>query len=800
MDERKSSGPLENLTIVEHGQGVAASYAGRLFGVMGASVIKLEPPGGAELRHAEPMLPGNPPRSALFEYLNVNKHSVTCDLGSPEGCDQFKSLLRKADLLIDDTPVQTRTDLGLDPDALSESHPDLIFLSLLPYGSFGEDANKRAYEINAFHSGGEGYLMPNGLARELFPDRPPLKVYGHFAELIGGTSAIIGAIAALIARPTAGGQFVDVATQDANVGLSAFNIQRYGDGVLENRDERSFKYGGVMACTDGYVQLLTLEAHQWQGLVHLVGDPAWAVIPEFDDPMERGRRGPEINKRLRAWFETQTVEDVVRRGQELSVPICKYNTPEDLLTGAQMVAREVFQPIHLPGVGDTRMQTAPFKFSSGALHITQAAPPAGADAEAVMYASSRNAAPSPKRHVANTGEAPLAGMRVADFTLHAAGPFAAHMLSLLGAEVIKIESSLRPDIFRRPHPVYGRLDVATFDQVAANKLSLTLNLKHPEGAAIAKRLVAISDVVAESFRPGVMDRLGLDYESLKAVKPDIVMVSVSASGQDGPERGYAGYAPLFGAAGGLGTLTGYTDGPPIEIRHVMDHSTGLTAAAGVIAALYCQRISGQGQHVDVAAREVASSLIGDAMMLYAATGREPHRCGNADPDMAPHGVYRAKGDDNWVAIAVRTEQEWRALADTMDGVDGINNPRFLTRSARQQHAEILDRLIEGWTRERDANQVTELLQAAGVAASPSLNAQQIVDSPHLRARGTIVDLERSNGERRAVTGPLWQFSKTRASICRWTPELGEHNAYVLGNLLGLDTEEIKRLVDNGVVT
>ena len=187
---------------------------------------------------------------------------------------------------------------------------------------------------------------------------------------------------------------------------------------------------------------------------------------------------------------------------------------------------------------------------------------------------------------------PLRGVRVADFTLHAAGPFCAHMLALLGAECIKIETAGRLDIFRKPHPVYGRMGAATFDQVTSNKLSVQLNLKQPRGVELAKRLVAVSDIVAESFRPGVMDRLGLNYEALKAVKPDIVMVSVSASGQTGPERGYAGYAPLFGAAGGLGTLTGYEDGPPTEIRHVMDHSTGLTAAMAVLAAYLRKKRTG----------------------------------------------------------------------------------------------------------------------------------------------------------------------------------------------------------------
>ena len=260
---------------------------------------------------------------------------------------------------------------------------------------------------------------------------------------------------------------------------------------------------------------------------------------------------------------------------------------------------------------------------------------------------------------------PLQGVRIADFTLHAAGPFCAHLLSLLGAECIKIETAERPDIFRKPHPVYGRMGAATFDQVASNKLSVQLNLKQPRGVELAKRLVAVSDIVAESFRPGVMERLGLSYEALKAVKPDIVMVSVSASGQTGPERGYAGYAPLFGAAGGLGTLTGYEDGPPTEIRHVMDHSTGLTAAMATLAAYLRKKRTGAGQHVDVAAREVACGFIGDALLQFAATGVAPRRTGNDAPQIAPHNVYPCAGEDAWVSIVVATDDEWRAFANAM---------------------------------------------------------------------------------------------------------------------------------------
>ncbi len=393
-----------------------------------------------------------------------------------------------------------------------------------------------------------------------------------------------------------------------------------------------------------------------------------------------------------------------------------------------------------------------------------------------------------------TAKPPLHGVRVADFTLHAAGPFCAHLLSLLGAECIKIETAGRPDIFRKPHPVYGRMAAATFDQVASNKLSVQLNLKDPRGVELAKRLVAVSDIVAESFRPGVMDRLGLNYEALKAVKPDIVMVSVSASGQTGPERGYAGYAPLFGAAGGLGTLTGYEDGPPTEIRHVMDHSTGLTAAMATLAAYLRKKRTGAGQHVDVAAREVACGFIGDALLQFAATGVPPRRTGNDAPQIAPHNVYPCAGDDTWVSIVVATEDEWRAFAKALQRPEWLTDIRFASAQMRCTHRRELDAQVSAWTRDRSREEVTRILQGVGVAAFPSYTAQDIVDDPHLNERGTIKTMISPDGESRKVVGPAWRFSRTPAKIDRWTPKLGEHNQYIFGELLGLEAQEIEDLI------
>ncbi|OGA52975.1 MAG: hypothetical protein A3G24_24020, partial [Betaproteobacteria bacterium RIFCSPLOWO2_12_FULL_62_13] len=693
--------PLRGFTVIEHAEGVAASYAGRMLAVMGATVIKVEAPGeGSALRRSEPLLTREPAASALFHYLNAGKRFVTCDAVSSEGRGLLGELMGRAELLIDDTPVARRSALDLDPETIAGRHPDLVFLSVLPFGAAGAHADYRACELNVFHAGGEGYLMPNGLTLEMFPDRPPVKIYGHFAEIMGGTSAVCAALSALLVREEAGGQFVDVSVQDANILVGCFAVQRLGDGVLENRHGRSFKYGGVLECSDGYIGILTLEQHQWDGLIKLMGDPDWASDPALRDPLERGRRGAEINKHLRAWARTQHVEDVVRNGQALGVPLAKYNEPSDILESAQSKVRGVFSPLDISGWGPVPMFTAPFLLGGEALTLARAVTEPGADNHAIWCdwlghqpmeveqwgrheepnerAKGRRPQPSPPTplpegeggfevqmgvdHLHNTPTQPLHGVRVADFTLHAAGPFCAHVLSLLGAECIKIETAERPDIFRKPHPVYGRMESATFDQVASNKLSIRLNLKQPRGVDLAKRLVAVCDIVAESFRPGVMDRLGLSYEALKAVKPDIVMVSVSASGQTGPERGYAGYAPLFGAAGGLGTLTGYEDGPPTEIRHVMDHSSGLTAAMATLAAYLLKKRTGAGQHVDVAAREVACGFIGDALLQFAATGVAPRRTGNDAPQIAPHNVYPCAGEDRWVSIVVSTEGEWRAFA------------------------------------------------------------------------------------------------------------------------------------------
>ena len=368
--------PLQGIKVAEIASGVAAAYAGRLMASMGADVIMVEPPGGSPLRQEPPFLGPDSKESALFAYLAAGKRSVICDLVAESGRADCDGLLAGMDILMDDTPVMRRNVVGLDPARIAARHPRLVHLSVLPFGAHGPKAGWKGSELNIIHACGEGFLLPNGLSADLFPERPPLKIAGHFAEMQGGIAAALAGLAALWSGK---GQFVDVSAQDAAVAVGAFTVQRYGDGSLEHRASRSFRYGGVIACRDGYVELLTLEERQWYGLVDLLGQPDWATGPALADPAERSARGADLNARIRAWALHQDVDELVARAQKLGVPMARYNTPEQVLAGRHEQARGLFSEIAVPGGGKSRIQTGPFRFGPQPLPVCQWPSEAGAD-------------------------------------------------------------------------------------------------------------------------------------------------------------------------------------------------------------------------------------------------------------------------------------------------------------------------------------------------------------------------------------------------------------------------------------
>lgn len=375
--------PLSGCCVVERSRTVAAAYAGRLLAAMGARVVMLEPGSGHRLREAAPLLEQTG-ESALFAYLAAGKRSLVCDPESTEGRALLERELEHADILLDDTPIRERAAQGLDPADIAKRFPELVHVSVLPFGASGPKANWDGEEVNLMHAGGEGFLLPNGLSNERFPDRPPLMIYGHFAGYQGGCSAALCALTAWWAAPLAGGQYVDVSVQDAAVAVGAFALQRLGDGSLEHRTTRSFRYGGVFEALDGHVEVLTLEDRQWSALVQLLGRPAWADEAALRDPLERSRRGAEINGHIREWMARHPVEEIVARAQALGVPAAKYRTPAEVVAGAHEAARGLFGEATLESGTQVDVLVAPFQFRCTPLARETRVPALGELAEEVL--------------------------------------------------------------------------------------------------------------------------------------------------------------------------------------------------------------------------------------------------------------------------------------------------------------------------------------------------------------------------------------------------------------------------------
>lgn len=391
---------------------------------------------------------------------------------------------------------------------------------------------------------------------------------------------------------------------------------------------------------------------------------------------------------------------------------------------------------------------------------------------------------------------PLQGVRVVELTKVWAGPYAGKLFSFLGAEVIRIESEGSLDVTR----TYGVADINKapgFQAVNPQKLSVQIDMKTKEGIDLILDLVSKADILIENLRPGAVKRLGLGYDKIKAVKPDIIYTSMGMYGSEGPLSYQTGYAPCFAALGGLSSLVGYEGGAPagMNVRYA-DSTFGAIAAYASIVALMHRRRTGLGQFIDVSAVECMASMIGDTVMDYSLNGVIHESDGNRHGDMAPHGVYPCANDE-WISIAVSSDVAWQALTVAMEQPELAVNPKFATLEQRKTHAEELDRLLSAWTPSWDAADLVTFLQAKGIAAGKSQSSVDMISDSHLWLRDFYHEVTNSDGSTRPILGPGWKMSRG-AQINDGAPRLGEHNAYVFGDILGLSAEEQARLAAAGI--
>lgn len=388
----------------------------------------------------------------------------------------------------------------------------------------------------------------------------------------------------------------------------------------------------------------------------------------------------------------------------------------------------------------------------------------------------------------------LEGIKVVDFTWHLTGPLSTKALSDCGAEVIRVESRKRPDIQR------VGAKTGSFSQYNTGKLGITLNLATPKGLELCKRLIARADVVVENFAGGAMERMGLGYEVLRKIKPDIIMCSSCMQGQTGPHAKHPGSGHKLTSLAGYSHITGWPDRDPGFIGAYTDFIGPRFNIIAIMAALEYRRRTGKGQYLDMSQFENAVHFISGLALDYQVNKRAVARIGNQCEYAAPHNAYRCLGQDRWCTIAVFNDQEWRSFCDVIGNPEWTHDPRFTTLSARKKNEQELDKHIEDWTRDKTAEDVMTSMQNKGVPAGVVETGEDILDrDPQFKHRNTFVQLDHPDGGKyRTQAGPHFLMSKTKFDVRR-APRLGEHNEYVFKGILGLSEAEYDTLVKDGVI-
>lgn len=401
------------------------------------------------------------------------------------------------------------------------------------------------------------------------------------------------------------------------------------------------------------------------------------------------------------------------------------------------------------------------------------------------------------------GRLPLEGYRVCDFGWVFAGAVLGQVFADMGAEVIKVESRKRLDGLRlgRVFELGETLELnPSFHMLNRSKRSVTIDMSAPEGFELLKKLIAVSDLVVDNFRAGVLKRHGLDYESLRKIRPDVVQISMSPAGQTGPLNNILAYAPIMGALAGVDSLMGYYGERPLGVKHVnLDPVSSLFGAFCALTALNHRQETGQGQYIDLSEQEVGIQFIGEAVMEYVMTGRVPGTQGTRHPAMCPHGNYPCKGDDEWIAIAVKTEEEWKALCKAMGNPPWAEEEKFRDQPSRLQHVAEIDTHMAEWTSRFSSGELFNSLQSVGVAATPSYSIEGVFFDPHFKEREVYQEVEHpKTGNEFLYTTPI-RFNETPGRTWRHAPLLGQDNNYVLEEVLGVDNKELERLVESQVV-
>ncbi|MGE2720561.1 CoA transferase [Mycolicibacterium celeriflavum] len=785
---------LDEYTVVDLSSGIAGGYATKLLADGGATVIKVESPQGDPLRgwsasgaRIEPGADG-----ALFSFLACSKQSVVVDPQRADDLDVLRALLASADAVVWSRGSQVAELDEFTPAALADAYGHLTVTAITPFGLDGPWADKPATEFTLQAWSG-GVI---GLGRGA-PDRAPVFVAGQIGEWLAGAFAAAGTTA------TASG-LVDVAILEAQILCLTYYSVSFNDALGRPfRDRRRLTVPGVASAADGLVALGCGTAQQWFDLCAMVGHDEW--IDEGGD-LSITEQANIHAEQIYEWVRENRVEDILELSSAFRIPNAPVGNGATVTGFEQFVERGTF--VTNPRDGFTQ-PGPPYRTSPSLLRDPQPAPRLGEHTEQYRSRTVHQGRDSAEiTTLGGISRTPFEGLRVLDMTSFWAGPSCTHMLALLGAEVIHVESTARPDGTRLIAGVpiteeqwWERSPI--FSGLNTNKKSVTLDIRSQRGVELLRRLITTCDVIVENYTPRVLDQIGLDFDAVHRLRPDAIVMRMPGFGLDGPWRDKPAFAYVIEDCSGITWLTGHPDQNPVEPYSVGDPNAGVHGLNALLLALAHRRRTGEGVRIEAAMVDAALNVAAEQVIEYSAYGNLLQRQGNRGPTAAPQNLYRTSEldefgrPDDWVAIAVATDEQWVSLVDAL-GRPAWATDEMATAGGRRRHHDAIDEHLGAWCAARTGDQIVETLWAAGVPVAKVMQPHRVGDLPQLVHRGFYEAVDHPvNPAARHSTLPM-RIASIPAFHRHPAPLLGQHNREVLTGL-GLDDGEIAELEDQGVI-
>jgi crotonobetainyl-CoA:carnitine CoA-transferase CaiB-like acyl-CoA transferase len=830
--------PLDDVRVIDLTQHTAGPFGTRVLADYGADVIKIEPSGGDPARRLPPF-PADEPgveRSALFQFLNTNKRSVVLDLKTDPDRHRLLQLVSGADAVVENFAPGTLARLGLGYDVLRDANPRIVLTSISNFGQDGPYRDYQGTDITLYGMGGA--MFGSGDV-----DHQPLKTSGRMATYHGGYVGALATVMALRAAANRGmGEHVDVSifetlTQSIDMRLGRLMGYQHNGRVASRPGRAAALVSGTFPCADGFFMLTGGGVYftntlRMIGRTDLLAHPSWATVEARAQP----ERIQEFEPILLEWTLSHTKAEIRAACQEFGVLGGPINSVADLLADPSFVERGFFQQLAHPETGTLTIPGYHFRLhrdgepmpprrrapllgehTHEVLSVLAAPPPARVGAGDAPHRA------QPPAHRANTPQLPLEGLRILDFTVVWAGPYATMQLADWGAEVIRVESlqhmaaSTRGQLARPPQAAVtaagnaggGYPDdlagvrpwnrFAAFNHHARNKRSMTVDLTRPEGQAVLERLVALADGVVENNLPPNIERVGVSWERLSKINPGLVLVRMPGFGLDGPYRTYRTMGHHMESLAGHPAIRSYSD---LSLEYIpigvpSDAASGIGSALAFLTGLRYRERTGKGIQVELATAENFVPLMGEFVLDYTLNGRMYEQMGNDHWWLAPHNVYRCQGADRWVTIAVRDEDDWRALCGALHHDEWLRDSRFADMPSRFAHRHELDALIDTWTAQHEPYWVQQRLQLAGIPCGVVMNEADVYENRHHEARGFYQWITHPEAGAQRHVGRAWRASETPHPPARHAPRLGEDNEYVYRTLLGFSAEEYRRFEELG---